>query len=213
MNPIFQYKSLIKDAVEHSRVTRFSDGRGGEYPYIILPGLDTRGTASLRLAYIGGMAYMLRDELRYCSVILSLESKGFLVSTPLADKFGRDTVYARKRNYNVPDQIIISQKKAYSDNGSDSTNMYLMGLSRDDNILIVDDMNSSGGSLSATLEALQGFNVVGVGTLFERGDGIKVVREKAKELGFDIAVKGFARTSVKQVDGTFVPIIERFYSG
>ncbi len=68
--------------------------------------------------------------------------------------------------------------------------MYCIGLKKDDRPLIVDDIISSGGTQITTVKALEkhDYDIVGIGTVYERGNGIENVK---RETGH--TVKGLAR--------------------
>lgn len=183
------------------------DGKG-TYPYVILP-FDSRVTPRFLNAVIEGLREMLKDEIKKATTIVLPEAKGFLL-TPLAEATGLDIVLIRKRNYRTPKQIVIKQRKAYREG---KTIMYCVGLKKDDKPLIIDDIVSSGGTQISIIKTFEehGFDIVGVGTVYERGDGIKNIK---KETGY--TVKALARLEVvdkKLPSGEIVkkPFVPRVY--
>lgn len=189
-------KEVLKRDTEKSKVTEF-ESDSGHYTYAILP-LESRASPEYFDALIEGLKCMMDDEIKKANVILGIEAKAFVFTPLLARELGMDWVAVRKRDYRT-EQIVIDQKKAYRG----ATKLYCVGLERGDRPLIVEDMISSGGTVLATVEALKrkNFEIAGIGTVYERGDGIK----KIKEAGYD--AKGLMRLEME--NGR--PVISRFY--
>lgn len=189
-------KEVLKRETEESKVTKF-ESDSGPYTYAILP-LESRASPEYLDALMEGLKCMMRDEIKRANVILGIEAKAFVFTPLLARELGMDWVAVRKRDYRT-EQIIIDQKKAYKG----ATKLYCVGLERGDIPLIVEDMVSSGGTVVATVEALErkNFEIAGIGTVYERGDGIK----KIKEAGYD--AKGLMRLEIKNNR----PFVSRFY--
>lgn len=152
------------------------DGKS-TYPYVILP-FESRMTPRFVQAVVKGMTVMLKNELKEATTILLPEAKGFLLSV-LSGATGLDITLVRKRNYRIPGQIVIEQKKVYKDKEGKNL-MYCVGLKKDDRPLIVDDIISSGGTQITTVKALEkhGYEIVGIGTVYERGNGIENIRRE-----------------------------------
>jgi len=144
---------------------------------------------------------MLEDELHEATTIVLPESKAFPLVL-LAKQARLKAAFIRKRDYNEQNLFEIHQQKVYTG----ATTMYCVknALDRSDKLLIVDDMISSGGTQIAIIRALQeqGFSIVGIGSVYERGDGIERIR---RETGY--RAKGLARLEI--VNGR--ARVERFY--
>ncbi len=196
---MLDYKQIIKRETERCRVTTFptEDGKS-TYPYVILP-YESRMTAEFQEAVITGVTDMLKEELKATNSILLPEAKAFLLS-PVAREARKDLVLVRKRDYRLPDQIVVQQEKAYKGRSL----MYCVGLEKGDYPLILDDIVSSGGTEIAMIQALEaaGFRVAGVGTVYERGEGREVVK---KQTGHD--VKSLVRLELVNDK----PVVPRFY--
>lgn len=195
------YKSIIRREMRKAQITEFSDSRGNAYNYVVVPGLDSRGSAGLLDAYVQGMLDMLDDEIGTSNVFLTPEAKGFIIAPAMALKTARDYLVARKRDYKTPDQLEIKLKtKAYKEREKIAEKMYVIGIERYDKILYIDDFCSSGGTACGVLEALAGkeCEVVGVGFLFERGNGLNAVEDKVRELGLGCSVKGLIRLELDE---------------
>ena len=162
-------------------------------------------------AVVEGMTWMLKDEIKKATVIVLTEAKGFLL-TPLIEATGLDVALIRKRDYKKPDQIIIEQSKAYKEKGAKKF-LYCVGLKKGDKPLIIDDIVSSGGTTISIIKELEehGFDIVGVGSVYERGDGVEKVK---KETGYDFkALVRFELIDKKLHSGEIVkrPIVSRFF--
>lgn len=196
---MLDWKRIIKEETEKGKMTTFptEDGKS-TYSYVILP-FDGRMKPNFLKAVIQGMTIMLKDELKKATTIVLPEAKGFLL-TPLFETTGLDITLIRKRDYRIPGQIVIKQRKAYKDRESKNL-MYCVGLKKGDKLLIVDDMVSSGGTQITTIEALErhSYDIVGIGTVYERGNGIENVK---KETGH--TVKSLVRLEVRN-NRLFVP--------
>jgi len=210
---LLEWQRIIKEETEKCEMTTFptEDGKG-TYPYVILP-FDSRINPRFMKAVIEGMKWMLKDELKKTTTIVLAEAKGFLL-TPLVEATGLDVALVRKRNYRTPDQIVIEQRKAYKEKAGKSF-MYCVGLKKGDKPLIIDDIVSSGGTTIGIIKALEehGFDIVGIGSVYERGDGVENVK---KETGY--TVKALARFEVidkKLPSGEIVKrsFVSRFFGG
>jgi len=180
-------------------MTNFPTENGkGTYPYVILP-FESRMTPRFIQAVVKGMTIMLKEELKEATTIVLPEAKGFLLSV-LSEVTGLDITLIRKRNYRIPSQIVIEQRKVYKDKEGKNL-MYCVGLKKDDRPLIVDDIVSSGGTQVTAIKALErhGYGIVGIGTVYERGNGIANVK---KETGH--TVKGLVRLEIRD-NRPFVP--------
>ncbi len=198
---MLDFKKIIKEETESCQTTTFlsEDGKS-TYRYVILP-FESRMSLEFQEAIIQGMINMLMQELKAANTILLPEAKAFLLS-PIAREARKDLVLIRKRDYHVPDQVVIQQEKAYAGKSL----MYCVGLEKGDSPLILDDIVSSGGTEIAVIRSLKvlGFEIAGVGTVYERGNGIETVK---KETGY--SVKGLVRLELINDK----PRVPRFYSG
>ncbi|MDI6806286.1 MAG: phosphoribosyltransferase family protein [Candidatus Aenigmarchaeota archaeon] len=188
MRPKIDWKRIIKEVTERCEMTTFSTPQGEPYPYVILP-FESIVPFEFIDATIEGMSWMLEKELSEANKILAIEAKGFIPASWLAQRYGKDLVVIRKRDYKIPHQIEIEQTKAY---GRDK----LYGawqLREDDKLLIVEDIISSGGTLIGVTKDLEKrrYSIVGIGSVYERGNGIDEIKEKTGH-----NAKGLARLEV-----------------
>ncbi|MEM5826322.1 MAG: hypothetical protein QXM64_02960 [Candidatus Aenigmatarchaeota archaeon] len=192
------WKRIIKETTESCRITYFptEDGKG-VYPYVILPS-ESEWSLAYRKAVKEGMLQMLQEEIEKANALLLPEAKGF----PLAYIFGDSDlkfIFVRKRDYHLPDQVCITQRKAYK--SGNNNEMFIvrsqngsLGLRGDENILIAETIISSGETVCSIIDALKSqtdCNIVGIGAIYERGNGIEYIM---KRTGHE--AKGLARLEV-----------------
>jgi len=202
MDNLKPYEKIIKEATEGCIMTEFDDGKGGSYPYCILP-IESRFEPEFMMAVADGMIDMLNAELGKSTCLTVPEAKAFLVAPLIIARTGLPIVVLKKnRDYKVPGQVIIEQcDHAYK---GEST-FFATGFRNGDRPLIIDDMISSGLTDIGIIPVLngRGYHVVGVGSLYERGDGIVKIKDAT---GYD--AKGLVRLEI--IEGRpFVPYFWR----
>jgi len=115
--------------------------------------------------------------------ILTIESSGIAPSVMLGLEIGAPVVFARKRkSLTLSDNLYTSKVHSFTKNETNDISVSRNFLSKDDNILIVDDFLANGEAVKGLLDiaAQAGANVVGVGIVIEKGfqDGGKLLREQ-----------------------------------
>ena len=199
-NRLLETEGVIRRYTEQCPVIQFFASSGKEYQYSVLP-FDSRMTAEFMDAMTEGMLHMLRTELQNATVVLLPEAKAFPLVL-VAKEAGLDAAFIRKRDYKDLNLFVAHQEKAYAG----ATDMYCTknALDRGDKPIIVDDMISSGGTQIAIIHALQqqGFPIAGIGSAYERGDGIENIK---RETGYE--AKALARIEIEHGK----TIITRFY--
>lgn len=110
-------------------------------------------------------------------VVLSAETKGIILADRLANLLDAKMVILRKENKMYFENVIQGSVRTYTSKGEN--HLYLNGdqakMIKDKNVLIVDDVVSTGSSL-ITMEdilAQAGGNVVGKAFVFAEGDSYK----------------------------------------
>lgn len=126
--------------------------------------------------------------------IVTAEAMGIPIGTALSLKTGKPLVVIRKVPYHFPKEIPIRQVTGYS-----KSDMYINGIEKGDKVLIVDDVISTGGTLSAIIQALRNIDakIADIVIVIEKGDAKKKVEEKYK-------IKIKALTKVEMVKGKVV---------
>ncbi|RLF60366.1 MAG: adenine phosphoribosyltransferase, partial [Thermoplasmata archaeon] len=90
-----------------------------------------------------------------CGRIVTMEAMGIPLATSLSLATGIPFTIIRKRKYGLPGEREVSQKTGYSE-----TKLYINGIGEGDEIVIVDDVLSTGGTLVAVVDALKEMGVV-----------------------------------------------------
>ena len=130
-----------------------------------------------------------------CDIILAPEAMGIPIASAVTMRTGIPYSVIRKRQYLLPGEITLFQATGYS-----KANMYINGVKSGDRVVIVDDVVSTGGTLKATVKALndEGIIVTEICVIYDKSPDIEVL---SKELG--VPIRSLLRVAV--VDG--VPTI------
>ena len=101
--------------------------------------------------------------------IVGIEARGFLFAPPLAYKLGIPLVPARKQGKLPYKTTSVSYELEY---GADSIEVHVDAILPGNQVLIVDDLIATGGTLAATVELVErtGGEVAGVGVVVELSD-------------------------------------------
>ncbi len=165
----------------------------GEYNYFIHPISD--GVPLMKPELLRDVATRI---IKICDMnvdkIVTAEAMGIPIVTTLSLYTDIPYVIMRKREYLLDGEIPVHQETGYS-----KGELYLNGIKKGDNVLIVDDVLSTGGTMIAIINALEkaGANVNDIVCVIERGNGKEEVKEKT---GYD--VKTLVKIDV--VDGKVV---------
>ncbi|MHA1394382.1 MAG: phosphoribosyltransferase family protein [Promethearchaeota archaeon] len=151
------------------------------YQYIILP-LDYECSFFEMRLY----STLLRKLIEYyvkieeIDKIVTLESKGILISTLPAYELRIPLNIVRKRKLMLPNEVSVIKKTGYAESV-----IYINGIDKGDKIVIIDDLISTGGTLKATLDALINMNVeiLGIFILFDKVQlkGSQIIRKNYAE--------------------------------
>lgn len=121
--------------------------------------------------------------------ILTAEAMGIPLATALSMETGIPFSVVRKRRYGLPGELVLDQKTGYG-----GSTLYVNGVSPGERVLVVDDVVSTGGTLSCILEGLKsaGVQVVDVVVVFEKGTGRRDI-----EARHGVRVKTLLRVDVR----------------
>ena len=111
------------------------------------------GSATAFRAAIDRMADEFRDK--NVDVITAAEARGFLFATPLAMELGVGVVPIRK-----PGKLPY-KKRSYSyelEYGTDTLEMHVDGIDEGQNVLVVDDLLATGGTVEACCKMIEQSN-------------------------------------------------------
>jgi adenine phosphoribosyltransferase len=122
-----------------------------------------RDPTGFRLA-IDTLSAPYRD--RGISLVVGIESRGFILGSVVADRIGAGFVPVRKVGKLPADKIRASYQLEY---GTDSLEMHRDAITPGQSVLIVDDLLATGGTASATIDLVKqlGGDVRGVAFLIE----------------------------------------------
>lgn len=98
--------------------------------------------------------------------VLSIESRGFIIGGPVADRLGAGFVPARKPGKLPADVVEVNYQLEY---GASTLAVHRDAIAKDERILIVDDVLATGGTSLATVQLAEklGGEVVGLAFLIE----------------------------------------------
>ena len=147
----------------------------GDYPYFIHPLTD--GVPRLEPSVLTAVVEIIESMADWQSIdlILGIEAMGLPLTSPLSMRNERPQVVVRKRSYGLEGEVAIDQSTGYS-KGS----MFLNDIEKDERVLIVDDVLSTGGTLDAILQGVEkiGAIIEAVIVVVEKGPGLKQLQEK-----------------------------------
>ena len=164
------------------------------YQYFIHPLSD--GIPSIDPELLNEAADLMISKCNFdCDLIVTAETMGIPIATAVSLKLGIPYTVVRKRKYNLPGEVDISQRTGYSKNS-----MYINGVKKGDRVVVIDDVLSTGGTMKAMLDALInkiGCTVVDAAVIFKKNymSGDEIFEE------FGIRVKPLFDTRV--IDGRF----------
>jgi len=126
--------------------------------------------------------------------IVCVEAMGIHLATAISILTDIPFVVVRKRSYGLEGEVAVHQTTGYSEG-----ELYINGLKKGDRVFLVDDVVSTGGTMTAVIQALQhmGTNLVDVMAIIEKGEGKEVVEKNT-----GVKVKTLVRANV--VDGQVV---------
>ena len=112
-------------------------------------------------------------------VIVSNEARGFIVGAALAYELGVGFVPVRKKGKLPYKCVDLTYKKEYE---CDTIEIHQDAIEKGQNVLLIDDLLATGGTVNANIELVEklGGKIVGAGFLIELGylDGRKAIGEK-----------------------------------
>lgn len=104
----------------------------------------------------------MRDEIvklyreKGITMVVGIESRGFIMAPSIAMELGAGFVPIRKRNKLPAETISITYKKEY---GEDTIEIHKDALNENDVVLIHDDILATGGSMEAAIELVKKLGV------------------------------------------------------
>ncbi|WP_435115235.1 hypoxanthine/guanine phosphoribosyltransferase [Halolamina sp. C58] len=167
----------------------------GEYQYFVHPISD--GVPTLEPGLLREIVIKIcrKVELEDVDKIVTPAAMGIHISTALSLMTDVPIVVIRKREYGLEGEVSLSQQTGYSE-----SEMYINDVQAGDSVLVIDDVLSTGGTLSAICEALDGIGA-------DVTDVVAVIK-KAGENELDEQVDYKTLINVRVEDGEVVIVDE-----
>jgi adenine phosphoribosyltransferase len=160
----------------------------GDYDYFISPITD--GIPSMDPVVLDEVIDAIVQIGEFdCDLITTPEAMGIPIAVGLSQRLGIPYNVIRKKKYGLPDEVSVIQCTGYS-----KRELYINGVKRGDRVVLVDDVISTGGTLSAILRALKDLGAIikDVIIVVEKGN----VKSKIEnELG--IKIKTLVRVEIR----------------
>ena len=169
----------------------------GDYFYFVHPISDGVPLVESRLLN-DIMDYIVDNfDLSNVDKIVGVEAMGIPLATALSLKTDIPFVIIRKRSYGLEGEHQVHQQTGYG-----KSELFINNINSDDNLLLIDDVVSTGGTLKSVISAIDeiGANLEHIILPIEKDDGRKIV-EEATNKKINTLVK------IKMVDGK-VTIVE-----
>lgn len=166
----------LNDIIIKLRSARIIDK--GTYKYVILP-FDYAADPEEVNIFVKNMVKKIRNNVdtNAFDKIITIETKGIVISTVIALEMKKSLFIIRKRKYNIE-----GEKEVKKTTGYEESIVYINGIKRGDRVIIVDDLISTGGTLKATISALLeiGAEIKGVFAIFDKPDlgGTQQIKSK-----------------------------------
>jgi len=167
----------------------------GEYQYFVHPISD--GVPTLEPGLLREIVIKIcrKVELEDVDKIVTPAAMGIHISTALSLMTDVPIVVIRKRQYGLDGEVSLSQQTGYSE-----SEMYINDVQEGDSVLVIDDVLSTGGTLSAICEALDGIGA-------DVTDVVAVIK-KAGENELDGQIDYKTLINVRVEDGEVVIVDE-----
>ena len=183
---------LLKKSLKEAPVVK-----KGDYFYVVHPITD--GVPEISPSLLKEVTNEIKkyiENLGKIDKIVTMEAMGIPLASVLSINMNIPFTIIRKREYGLQGEISVEQETGYS-----KSKLFINGLKKDENVVIVDDVLSTGGTLKAVLNVLKriGVNIKGVIIAVDKG---KCAEKISKE--YNIEIKTLVNIDI--VDGVVVII-------
>ena len=150
----------LRASLSGSPVVKF-----GDYDYFVHPITDGIPLGDPAVLDEVTDAFVHIGHWSRCDKIVTAESMGFPLAAVLSLKTRKPYVFIRKRKYGLPGEVSVKQTTGYS-----KGDMFVNNIRRGDRVVFVDDVLSTGGTVTAVVMALRamGAEVVDALIVFEK---------------------------------------------
>ena len=161
----------------------------GDYGYIVHPITD--GIPEIQPEMLREVVSEMKKYIEKClpiDKIVTFEAMGIPLATALSLDMNIPFTIIRKRKYGLSGEVCVEQKTGYS-----KSKLYVNGLKKGENVVIVDDILSTGGTLKAVLSVLKEMdvNVKGIIVAVDKGYCAETISDK-----FNIQIFSLAEMNV-----------------
>lgn len=173
----------LKRSLERADIIRI-----GQYHYFVHPISDgIPGLEPDLLERVAEAAAAVMDP--GCDRILTVEALGIPIATALSLKVRKPLTIVRKKRYGLPGEVAVPSSTGYA-----THILYLNGISRGEKVVFVDDVLSTGGTITAVAGAVRqaGAELCDAVVVIEKGPNRARIE---KELG--IKVKSLVKVKIK----------------
>ncbi len=180
--------SRFKKSLREAKVVRY-----GDYDYFVHPVTD--GVPSVEPKLLDEVLVALEQISDYeCDKILAPEAMAIPLVVPLSLRLGIPYSILRKRSYGLPGELKVRHSTGYSE-----VELFINGVEKGDEVVLVDDVLSTGGTLRSIVLGLRsiGAQVADVVVAVEKGD-----KKKALENELGLTIKSLVKVEVR--DGRVV---------
>jgi len=160
------FKKSLKDSIIIKK---------NNYPYIVHPLLD--GIPEIKPEILDEVVVEMEkiiNKYRPFNKIVTIEAMGLPITTALSLKTNIPFTVIRKRPYGLAGELVVEQKTGYS-----KSKLYINDIKKDDRIIIIDDVLSTGGTLRSVLSVFKKnyINVKGVIILVNKGRELNKLKD------------------------------------
>lgn len=178
--------SKIEESLENAPIVK-----KGDYNYVIHPITD--GIPYIEPSLLEEV--IERMDIPKCDRIVTMEAMGIPIATALSLKTGMPFTIIRKRSYGLEGEVSVNQVTGYS-----SSNLFINGINKGDEIVIVDDVLSTGGTLIAVVSALKemGVKIKGIFIAVNKGNLEEIEEKIGMHINTVVDIEVNGKVRVKQ---------------
>ena len=163
----------------------------GSYSYLIHPLLD--GIPEISPQLFHEVTTLMKEQITSFlpfDKIVTIEAMGIPLASLLSAELNIPLTIVRKRKYDLADEHIVQQQTGYA-----SSKLYINGLKKDDHVIIVDDVISTGQTLQAVIKKLCELEITvkGVFLIVDKG-------KMAYKIEKEMHIPFFSLTSIEIID-------------